>query len=134
LAEEAAREEAHLRLMRLYSLAGQRNEALRQYGRLEVALRREEILAGRFPQEHPEDHGSEVASDPALHNLPHARNSFVGRTRDILEIKRLLSMTDLLTLTGVGGSGKTRLALEVARDLVGFYPDGVWLVELPSKR
>ena len=39
-------------------------------------------------------------------------------------------MTRLLTLTGSGGSGKTRLALEVCRDLVGLYPDGVWLVEL----
>jgi predicted ATPase/DNA-binding CsgD family transcriptional regulator len=46
------------------------------------------------------------------------------------EIRRALSATRLLTLTGVGGSGKTRLALEVARDLVGAYPDGVWLVEL----
>src|SRR5215210_9512478 len=41
-------------------------------------------------------------------------------------------MTQLMTLTGTGGSGKTRLALEVARDLVGSYPDGVWLVELAS--
>jgi non-specific serine/threonine protein kinase len=48
----------------------------------------------------------------------------------MLEVKRTLAMTRLLTLTGVGGSGKTRFALEVARDLVAAYPDGVWLVEL----
>src|SRR5829696_7654266 len=48
----------------------------------------------------------------------------------MLEVKRALAMTHLFTLTGVGGSGKTRLALEVARDLIDAYPDGVWLVEL----
>jgi predicted ATPase len=47
-------------------------------------------------------------------------------------VKRSLAMTGVLTLTGTGGSGKTRLALEVARDLVGAYPDGVWLVELAA--
>ena len=46
------------------------------------------------------------------------------------EVKRELAMTRLMTLTGAGGSGKTRLALEVARDLIDAYPDGVWLVEL----
>src|SRR5215213_6118050 len=64
------------------------------------------------------------------HNLPAARSSFVGREQEMLEVKRELEMTRLLTLTGAGGSGKTRLALEVARDLIESYPDGVWLVEL----
>src|SRR5215204_2303554 len=64
------------------------------------------------------------------HNLPAQRSSFVGREREIEEVRRELAMTRLLTLTGVGGSGKTRLALEMARDLVEAYPEGVWLVEL----
>jgi predicted ATPase len=54
----------------------------------------------------------------------------VGREQEIEEVERELTTTRLLTLTGVGGSGKTRLALEVARDLIEAYPDGVWLVEL----
>jgi predicted ATPase len=54
----------------------------------------------------------------------------VGREQETEELKSELAMTRLLTLTGVGGSGKTRLALEVARDLVEAYHDGVWLVEL----
>ena len=64
------------------------------------------------------------------HNLPAVRSSFVGREQETEEIKRELAMRRLLTLTGAGGSGKTRLALEVARTLVETYPDGVWLVEL----
>ncbi len=66
------------------------------------------------------------------HNLPAARDGFVGREREISEVGRALSTTRLLTLTGAGGCGKTRLALEVARRLVGDYPEGVWLVELAS--
>ena len=69
-------------------------------------------------------------SSTPQHNLPAPRSSFVGREREIEEVKRELAMTRLLTLTGVGGSGKTRLALEVARDLVEAYPDGTWLVQL----
>ena len=65
-------------------------------------------------------------------NLPLELTSFIGRAREVAEVKRLLAERRLLTLTGAGGSGKTRLALEVARDLVGTYPDGVWLVELAS--
>jgi predicted ATPase/DNA-binding CsgD family transcriptional regulator len=63
-------------------------------------------------------------------NLPAPLSSFVGREIEKVEVGRDLSMTRLLTLTGAGGSGKTRLALEVARGLAGLYPDGVWLVEL----
>ena len=48
----------------------------------------------------------------------------------MVEVKRMLAMTQLLTLTGAGGSGKTRLALEVAGTCSGIYPEGVWLVEL----
>src|SRR5215210_4995364 len=57
------------------------------------------------------------SSSTPSHNLPAARSSFVGREREMQEAKRELTMTRLLTLTGVGGSGKTRLALEVARGL-----------------
>ena len=72
---------------------------------------------------------SQLPSTPR-NNLPSPRSSFVGREREMAEVSRLLGATRLLTLTGVGGSGKTRLALEAARDLVEEYPDGVWLVEL----
>ncbi len=65
------------------------------------------------------------------HNLPAQRSSFVGRERETLEVEFELATSRLLTLTGVGGSGKTRLALEVARDLLeAYYPDGVWLIDL----
>ncbi len=64
------------------------------------------------------------------HNLPVQLTSFLGRERELAEIKRLLATTRLLTLTGTGGVGKTRLALQVAADLLEEYPDGVWLVEL----
>jgi predicted ATPase/predicted Ser/Thr protein kinase len=63
-------------------------------------------------------------------NLPAQLSSFIGRRAEIIEIKQLLAETRLLTLTGAGGSGKTRLALQVAADLLAEYPDGVWLVEL----
>jgi predicted ATPase len=63
-------------------------------------------------------------------NLPSPLTSFVGREREIDEVARLLETARLVTLTGPGGAGKTRLALSVAETLQAAYPDGVWFVDL----
>jgi predicted ATPase/class 3 adenylate cyclase len=62
-------------------------------------------------------------------NLPQQLTSFIGRERDLADVKRLLAQNRLLTLVGAGGIGKTRLSLQVAADTLDAYPDGVWLVE-----
>ncbi|MGP4016665.1 LuxR C-terminal-related transcriptional regulator [Saccharopolyspora sp. 5N708] len=62
--------------------------------------------------------------------LPDDLTSFVGRRGAITQVKRLLSASRLVTLTGVAGVGKSRLATRVARDLRRAFPDGIWLVEL----
>jgi predicted ATPase/DNA-binding XRE family transcriptional regulator len=63
-------------------------------------------------------------------NLPLQLSSFVGRTSELAEMGELFARTRLLTLTGPGGVGKTRLALQLAADLLEGFPQGVWLVEL----
>lgn len=65
-------------------------------------------------------------------NLPTEVTSFVGRYRELTEVKKLLPEVRLLTLTGTGGVGKTRLALRVATQIRRAFPDGVWLVELAA--
>lgn len=77
-----------------------------------------------------------LADFPALksvdafpNNLPIQLTSFVGRERERAEIKPLLAKTHLLTLTGSGGTGKTRLSLQVAADVLESFADGVWFVE-----
>ena len=67
---------------------------------------------------------------PVRHNLPSQLSRFVGREHEIGEVKRLLDMARLVTLSGSGGVGKTRLALQVASELVDRCADGAWLVEL----
>src|SRR5690606_37372148 len=64
------------------------------------------------------------------HNLPAQLSSFVGRRLDILAVKQAFESSRLLTLTGIGGSGKTRLALQVAREVLGDFSDGVYFVPL----
>ncbi len=65
-------------------------------------------------------------------NLPAQLTSFVGRGKEIEKIKQLLKSNRLVVLTGPGGSGKSRLALQVAAELSGDYSDGAWLVELAA--
>src|SRR5258708_19294127 len=65
-------------------------------------------------------------------SLPHSLTSFVGRKREVRQVRALVADARLVTLTGSGGTGKTRLALEAARGLVDHYADGVWLVELAA--
>jgi predicted ATPase len=67
-----------------------------------------------------------------VRNAPPALNSFIGRTRELDEIGRLLTSARMVTIVGPGGSGKTRLALEVAAMLAPRYPGSAWLVELAS--
>jgi hypothetical protein len=122
--------------MRLYALSERRHEALLQYEVLRETLSGdldtepgantqrlyEEIQAGSFPATpSPSAATNRPSEEPAdsssRHNLPSFMSSFVGREREIPEVMRTLSMTQLLTLIGAGGSGKTRLALETARGL-----------------
>jgi len=63
-------------------------------------------------------------------NLPHQATSFVGRDRELEEIKGLLSAARLLTLVGMGGLGKTRLSLQIAAEQIHDFPDGVWFIDL----
>jgi DNA-binding SARP family transcriptional activator len=150
--DDPLHEEAHRRLMRLFAQVGRRQQALAQYQQLRQALRREyeadpdpetrrlfqDILAGRLDPvaatEAPRTSrppGSRRGEGKAgEHNLPMQLTSFVGRDRERGELHRQLDRSRLLTLTGPGGAGKTRLALEVAAERVHDYADGVWLVEL----
>jgi predicted ATPase len=65
-------------------------------------------------------------------NLPVELTSFVGRRHEVADLTRMLPNSRLLTLTGPGGVGKTKLALRAARETARMYPDGTWFVELAA--
>jgi predicted ATPase/class 3 adenylate cyclase len=85
-----------------------------------------QVVAAGLPAEFPPLR----SLDARPNNLPRQLTSFVGRERELAEVDKLLEQTSLLTLTGVGGCGKTRLALEVAAAQLERLEHGVWLVEL----
>jgi predicted ATPase len=78
------------------------------------------------------DFPSLQALDTTSGNLPRAVTSFIGRESEVAEIEAAVRSHQLVTLTGVGGVGKTRLALEVAAQLADEFPDGVWFFELAA--
>ena len=120
-------------LVRTQLAAGRRSAALATYHQLVESLREE---LGVVPAADTQELGRELAARPdhapvtTPHNLPLRLSSFVGRERELADVQALLRHTRLLTLTGTGGSGKTRLAIELAEALLEQYPGGVHLVEL----
>jgi predicted ATPase/class 3 adenylate cyclase len=68
--------------------------------------------------------------DNLPNNLPAQLTSFVGRAKQLTDVKRLLNTARMLTLLGPGGTGKTRLSIQAASEMLDQYPDGVWFVEL----
>jgi predicted ATPase/class 3 adenylate cyclase len=85
-----------------------------------------QLLAPDLPAEFPPLR----ALDAFRTNLPAQLTSFVGREKEIGAVKQLITANRLTTLTGPGGTGKTRLSLQVAADLLDSFSDGVWFVEL----
>jgi non-specific serine/threonine protein kinase len=116
--------------------AGRLAQALKLHG---DRLADFQFAARKQPRPTPAIHGltlivDDVAPDspaPAVPgpNLPQPASSFIGRDREVAEVERLFATTRVLTLTGAGGCGKTRLALRLAATLQRRFPDGVWLVE-----
>jgi predicted ATPase/DNA-binding SARP family transcriptional activator len=132
-AEHPLRERLCELIMLARTRAGRPTEALEAYQQLRSTL----AEMGLEPSPALRDLEERILrEDPTLvpsrvrHNLPSLTTSFVGRHVEIGELSRLVSEHRVVTVTGVGGTGKTRLSVEVARRLLGRFPDGVYLVEL----
>jgi hypothetical protein len=74
----------------------------------------------------------QIETIPAKHNLPLQLSSFIGREKEQGEIRSLLTRQRLVTLTGTGGIGKTRLALHVGQNLLYQFPGGIWFIAFDS--
>ncbi len=148
VATEPLDEDAHAALIRLFALAGRQQQAAEQYDALVSVLDRElgtepqpaaraliaSIREGRFPEEarqlEPEHRAEQGAAAQRPHRLPIPVDDLVGREREIAELQRLLAHSRLVTLTGPGGVGKTRLALAVAHAITDAFVDGAYFVDL----
>jgi hypothetical protein len=107
--------------------------SLRDLGqhRLKDLGRPEQVFQLQAPGLQPEFPPLRSLDNPALpNNLPAQPARFVGRERELSGLRRLVADSRLVTLTGAGGAGKTRLAVQLAAELLDGSGDGVWLVEL----
>ncbi len=144
-------EQAHRELIRCYVALGKRDRALRQYERCREVLEKELGAAPdvttislyesiRVGKPNDECTGSDidtgietgdaVESLTRRFDLPRPPTSFVGRDGELSDLKHRISAGKLTTITGPGGCGKTRLAIEVAREVVGDYYDGVRFADI----
>jgi predicted ATPase/DNA-binding SARP family transcriptional activator len=148
LALDPLQEPVHRTVMQLYARLGRRGAALRQYEACVEVLKRElralpEPETTRLYQEirasRPDgpSHGTPAvlldlppAAARPRSNLPAPTSELIGRAAALAEVTELLAAHRLVTLIGAGGVGKTRLGLDVARELLPRFPDGAWVVEL----
>src|SRR5436190_5723637 len=126
----------HRALLRALAASGRRFEAISAYEHLREALDAE-YAAEPQPETkavYRELLGTSAPATDTPHNLPLPTTSFIGRQRELAELVTTLERSRLLTLTGPGGAGKTRLAIELARRRLttAEHPDGAWLVELAA--
>jgi predicted ATPase/DNA-binding SARP family transcriptional activator len=133
---EPWQEDAHRQLMRLLAASGQRPATLAQFEICKRSLKSElgvepSAETVRLYESIRDSQPSEPAPAKAHpHNLPVQLTSFIGREKEIARVKNLLTVYRLVTLTGAGGTGKSRLSLQIASELLEEFPDGVCLVEL----
>ncbi|GGW70452.1 hypothetical protein GCM10010503_54590 [Streptomyces lucensis JCM 4490] len=137
VAGDPLNEPGHRALMRVLAGAGRRREALGVYERLREALGRD---TGTDPDPRTRRLYRTLLADsvearteaprPRRHALPEPATDLIGREREMTEVAELLGRNRLLTLTGTGGCGKTRLALAVAARRGGSFRDGAWFVDL----
>ena len=152
VAAEPTQEEGRVALMRLYARSGQPARAIAQYDRLAAALRRDldaepdlaatelagAIRDGRYPapsERIEEDRPAGGSGRPVgAGDLPRPLSDLVGRQRELAEVRQLLETGRLVTLTGPGGVGKTRLGLAVADEVGASFAGGVAFVDLSPVR
>ncbi len=137
LQTDAANEPAYQHLIFCHAAMGNRASALETFREFERILQNEvgvqpaaETLALVEWVKQTNTAGSSLAA--RITNLPIPLTSFIGRSREVESIRQLLAHSRLVTLVGAGGSGKTRLAIRVATDLIQQFREGVWWVDLAA--